>query len=153
MVPDVAESIKFYREAFGAEELYSSILPDGSVVHAQVKIADSVLLLTYENLGSQDAAVPGEDPGTTPRSPHSLGGTTTILEMYVDDVDTSFKKAVGAGGKPAMPVTDMFFGDRYGWITDPSGHVWALATVKEELTPAEVELRVIDTYSQTSQGS
>ena len=65
-----------------------------------------------------------------------------LLELYVDDVDGWFSRAVAAGGQPTMPPADTFFGDRYGWVTDPSGHIWALATVKEELTADEIGERM-----------
>ena len=71
-------------------------------------------------------------------SPQSLGGTGVTLQVYVDDVDAAYQRAVGAGGTPIMPPEDCFWGDRFSMIKDPFGHVWAIATVKEELSPKEV---------------
>lgn len=75
-------------------------------------------------------------------APESLGATSTILELYVDDVDAAFQRAVAAGAKPMMPVRNAFFGDRFGWVLDPFGHLWSLATVVEELTPDQINERM-----------
>jgi PhnB protein len=84
--------------------------------------------------------LPAQDP-KGPRSPETLGGTSLVLEMYVDDVDKSFARAVERGGTPLLPPTDMFFGDRYCWVGDLWGHVWALATVRETLSEGDVQGR------------
>lgn len=93
--------------------------------------------------------MPGFDP-KGPRSPETLGGTSVVLEMYVDDVDKSFAQAVQLGGTPLLPPTDMFFGDRYCWVGDPWGHVWALSTVKETLNDGEVQRRAEEFMSAMS---
>ena len=124
MVRDGRAALEFYQKAFGA----------------QFKIGESYLQLTD---------MPGFDP-KGPRSPETLGGTSVVLEMYVDDVDKSFAQAVQVGGTPLLPPTDMFFGDRYCWVGDPWGHVWALATVKETLNEGEVQRRAEEFMSAMS---
>jgi PhnB protein len=125
-----AEAIAFYKKAFGAEELGRSPGPDGmSIMHAGLKIGDSILFLN------------DEFPDMGCRSPQALGGSPITLHLYVKDVDAVFKQAVAAGAQVRMPVTDMFWGDRYGQVTDPFGHVWALATHIEDLTREEIEKR------------
>ena len=124
MVRDGRAALEFYQKAFGA----------------QFKIGESYLQLTD---------MPGFDP-KGPRSPETLGGTSVVLEMYVDDVDKSFAQAVQLGGTPLLPPTDMFFGDRYCWVGDPWGHVWALATVKETLNEGEVQRRAEEFMSTMS---
>src|SRR5260370_35063278 len=121
MVRDGRAGLDFYQKAFGAKVLYQAPMPGMPGIFAQFKIGESYLQLTD---------LPGHDP-KGPRSPETLGGTSVVLEMYVDDVDKSFAHAVQLGGTPLLPPTDMFFGDRYGWLRDPRGHLLALATVKE----------------------
>ncbi len=81
------------------------------------------------------------------RSPQTLGGTSAILEFYVEDVDTAFRRAIDAGAMPKLPVADSFFGDRHGQLVDPLGHVWAVATVREGLTPEEVDARAREHFA------
>ena len=140
---NVDRAVAFYRDAFGAVELYRSTMPNGTVVHAQLKIGDSVLGISREHPEIEQALVPEEQRGIRLRAPESVGVTGVVLEMYVDDVDGVYQRAVDAGAEARIPLTDTFFGDRYGQLTDPFGHVWALATVLEELTPAEVERRMM----------
>ena len=131
MVTDARAALDFYQKAFGAKVIYEGTIPGMPGIFAQFKIGESYLQLTD---------MPGHDP-KGPRSPETLGGTSVVLEMYVDDVDKSFAHAVQLGGKPMLSPTDMFFGDRYSWVGDPWGHVWALATVKETLGEGEVQRR------------
>lgn len=140
---NVDRAAAFYGEAFGAVELYRSTMPNGTVVHAQLKIGDSVLAVSREHAGIEQAVVPEEHRGIRLRAPEAVGVTGVVLEMYVDDVDAVYQRAVDAGAEPRIPLADTFFGDRYGQLTDPFGHVWALATVLEELTPDEVERRMM----------
>ena len=126
---DTAKAIDFYKRALGAEELHRMEGPGGKIGHAELKIGDSVIFLA------------DEFPQANTKAPQTLGGTTCSLFLYVEDVDTAFQKAVGAGAKTTMPVADMFWGDRYGVLTDPFGHSWGLATHKEDLTPQEIEER------------
>ncbi len=121
------EAIRFYKKAFGAEEILRMRGPDGkSVMHAEIRIGDSHVMLAEEF------------PGVGNRSPKSLGGTSASVHLYVNDVDAAFKRAVEAGAEVVMPVTDMFWGDRFGKVRDPFGQEWSLATAKETLTPEEI---------------
>jgi PhnB protein len=129
MVRNAAKAIEFYKQAFGAEEVMRLNAPDGKVMHAELRIGDSVIMLSDEFEMS------------TCKSPQALGGCTANLHIYVSDVDAAFDKAVRSGATARMPVADMFWGDRYGQLLDPFGQVWSLATQKEQLTPQEVEKR------------
>lgn len=126
------EAIDFYKKAFGAEEVYSLPGPDGSVMHAELKIGDSRMMLGEEC----------KDWGLM--SPLSLGGNGSGLHLYVEDVDASFKRAADAGCKVAMPPTDMFWGDRYGKLIDPFGHEWSIGTHMEDLSPDEIAKRGVE---------
>jgi PhnB protein len=129
-VKGAAQAIDFYKRAFGAEEVERVPGPDGkSVMHAEVKIGDSIVMLS------------DEFPQAGSRSPQTLGGSTGYLFLYVPDVDAAFKRAVDAGAKPTMPLADMFWGDRFGKVADPFGHEWGLATHQEDLTPEEIHKR------------
>src|SRR5262245_42042056 len=122
VVGDVARAVEFYKKAFGAEEQSRITGPQGTVTHAELKIGDSIFMLGPE---SQNA-------GT--RSPHSLHGTPVSLNLYTVDADALFARAVKAGAHVEEPVHDAFWGDRYGKLIDPFGHVWGLCTRKENLT-------------------
>ena len=129
-VQNAAGVIDFYKKAFAAEERFRMPTPDGKwVVHAELKIGDSILMLSDEM------------PGHECRSPLSLGGTPVGFYMDVEDVDLAFKTAIDAGAKVKTPVQDMFWGDRVGEVIDPSGYVWTLATHVEDLTVEEIEKR------------
>jgi PhnB protein len=128
-VQDAARAIDFYKRAFDAHEIHRMEAPGGKIGHAELKIGDSVLMLSDEMPGSQC------------QSPQSLHGTTTGMFLYVKDVDASFNKAVAAGAKSVQPVQDMFWGDRFGTVADPFGHSWSLATHKEDVAPAEMKRR------------
>ena len=136
VVKNAAQAIEFYKKAFGAEERSRFEMPGGFIGHAELKIGDSVIFLADE--------MPG--PCAT-KSPQSLGGSTATLNIYVDDVDKLFDQAVTAGGTSVMPVADMFWGDRYGTLTDPFGHVWSLATHKEDLSKQEMEERAQEFFA------
>lgn len=142
LVHDGARAVEFYRQAFGAQELYRSAMPDGQGIHAQLRIHDSVVLVSDESMRHPELAV---------RAPRTLGGAGTILELYVDDVDAAFARAVAAGASPTLQPMDTFFGDRYSWVTDPFGHVWGLATVHEVLTPEQIGERMQAYASQACQ--
>ena len=131
LVRGAAEAIGFYQRAWGATEVFRSPLPGVSGIHAQLKVGNALLLLTDENPDSGQQ-LPGFG------SPQSLGGSSVTLQIYVDDVDTTYQRAVEAGATPIMPPEDTFWGDRFSMAKDPFGHVWAIVTVKEELTPKEV---------------
>ncbi|MBI4565605.1 MAG: VOC family protein [Planctomycetes bacterium] len=130
IVKDGARAIDFYKKAFGAEERFRMTGPDGkSIVHAELRIGDSILMLGEENLA------------WGARSPQSLSGTPCSLHLYVEDADAAFKRAVDAGAHVKMPVENAFWGDRYGKLVDPFGHEWSVATHKEDLTPEEISQR------------
>ena len=136
-VRGAAEAIAFYKKAFGAQEVMRMPSPDGkSIMHAEIKIGDSIVFLgdEYPDMGC--------------RSPQSLGGSTATLHISVQDVDAAFKRAIEAGAQARMPVTDMFWGDRYGRVADPFGHEWGLATHKEDLKPGEIAKRAQAFFAQ-----
>lgn len=129
-VRDMNKAIDFYKRAIGAEERARFSGPDGkSIMHAELKIGDSVIML-----GGEQA-----DKGC--RSPQTLGGTPVSLYLYVEDADKAFSRATSAGATVAMPVTDMFWGDRCGTFVDPFGHTWSVATRKEDHSQEEIQKR------------
>jgi PhnB protein len=130
VVDDGARAIEFYQQAFGAKEIMRMPGPDGKVSHAEIKIGDSIIML-----GPAQA-------NTGVRSPQSVGGSTVSIFLYLDDVDSTFKKALSAGAKEAQPLADQLWGDRYGRLTDPFGHSWSLATHKEDVSPEEMSKRM-----------
>ena len=129
VVRDTKKAMDFYAKAFGAEILMSMDGPDGKVLHGEIKIGDSVIFLGEECAQMNQLG------------PESRGGSTSALMIYVNDVDASFDKAVKAGCTVLMPVADMFWGDRYGRLTDPFGHGWSLATHIEDLSAEEIKKR------------
>ena len=130
VVRDAAKAIDFYKKALGAQELVRMPSPDGKIMHAELKIGNSIIFL------SDEMPMPG-----SVKSPQSLGGSTCTLNVYVPNVDETFKQAIAAGGKESMPVADQFWGDRYGTLADPFGYSWGIATHKEDLSPAEMRER------------
>ena len=125
-----AEAIEFYKKAFGAEEVMRVPGPDGKgIMHAEIRIGSSRIMLGDES------------PAMRCLAPATLGGPSGSLYVYVPDVDAAFKRAVAAGAKVLVPVTDMFWGDRFGSVEDPSGHRWGLATHVEDPTPEEMARR------------
>lgn len=126
VVQDAARAIDFYKKAFGAQEQTRHLAPDGkSVMHAQLKIGNSVLMLANE---FPPMAV----------SPKARGGTSVTLHIYVENVDAAFDRAVKAGCTVKMPLSDQFWGDRYGQVEDPFGHSWSIATHKVDLTEQQI---------------
>lgn len=149
IVRSLEKAIDFYRRAFGAEVLYrSAIPPESRVLHAQMKIAESCVLLSEENMGMSEEVYSRFETGVKTRSPETLRGTSVILELYVEDVDRAFQRAVEAGATAKIPVANAFYGDRYGQLIDPFGHVWALATVVETLSAKEVDDRAAAHFGQ-----
>ena len=128
-VHGASAAIEFYKKAFGAKELMRMAQPDGLVRHAEIQIGDSRLMLA------------DEFPNINFRGPHALGGSPVHLHLYVEDVDAVFNQAVAAGAKVDRPVQDQFYGDRSGSLADPYGHVWHVATHKEDLSMEEVRKR------------
>jgi len=135
IVHDAAKAIDYYKKIFGAEELMRMPSPDGKIQHAELKIGDSIIFLSDEfpNMGG--------------KSPKAAGTHTGGIYLYVPDVDEVFEKAVAAGSAPAMPVTDMFWGDRHGAFTDPFGHSWGVSTHKEDLSQEEMGKRAQAYYA------
>jgi PhnB protein len=129
VVDDAAKAIEYYKRAFGAEERVRMHGPDGKVGHAELQIGDSKLMLS------------DPIPQASTKPPEELGGTSASVFMYVPDVDATVEKAVAAGATVTMEVADQFWGDRFGTVTDPFGHVWSVATHVEDLTPEEIEER------------
>lgn len=128
IVRDADAAIALYKRAFGAEEVMLMRMPDGGVMHAEIKIGDSVIMLG------------GEWPDYGMKSPLP-GHTSSTLMLYVNDVDSAFKRAIEAGCTAIMPPADMFWGDRFGKLIDPFGHQWALATHIEDVSPEECARR------------
>jgi len=134
-VPDGYHTVTPYliingaKKAFGAHEMFCMDQPGGKVGHAEIKIGDSIIMLAdeYPDLGY--------------RGPQALGGTPVSILLYVENVDQLFKRAIDAGGKELRPVQDQFYGDRSGTLADPFGHVWTIATHKEDLSPQEISER------------
>ena len=135
-VKDAARAIEFYQRAFGATEVSRHTVPDGSIMHASIKVGEGMVFV-YD-----------EFPDMGAKSPQSLGGSAVSLMVYVPDVDATVKRAVQAGAKVTMPVADQFWGDRYGMLTDPFGHVWEVATHTEDLSKDELERRGREAMAQ-----
>ena len=129
-VNDAARAIEFDQRAFGAKQTVRMDGPNGKIAHAELKIGDSMIMLADEM------------PSAGCHSPQSLRGTTCSIFLYVDNVDSVFKQAVSAGAKADTQPENMFWGDRYGKLTDPFGHSWALATHVEDVTPEEMKNRM-----------
>jgi PhnB protein len=127
VVRDAAQAIDFYRRAFGAEEVSRMAGPGGSIMHAEIRIGDSVVMLGEEN----------EQWGT--KSPLSTNGNPGSLHVYVADADKAFQRAVDEGASVVYPLEDAFWGDRYGKVRDPFGHEWGIATRVREMTNEEME--------------
>jgi PhnB protein len=128
-VDGAADAIEYYKKAFGAEEIVRMDGPDGLIGHAEIKIGDSLVMLS------------DPFPQSTVKSPKSIGGTSASVFLYVEDVDAVVKQAVDAGAKIEMEPQDQFWGDRFGTIIDPFGHIWNVATHIEDLTPEEIAER------------
>jgi PhnB protein len=128
-VDNATEAIEFYKQAFSAKETVRMEAPGGTIGHAELEIGDSKVMLSDPM------------PGASTRPPKELGGTTAGIFVYSEDVDAAIQKAVDAGATVTMEADDMFWGDRFGTVTDPYGHVWSIATHKEDLTPEEIAER------------
>ena len=134
---DTRKAIDFYKRAFGAEERYVMPGPnDKGIVHAEIKIGDSMIMMGEEC----------QERGCV--SPKTAGHVTSSLMLYFEDVDSAFQKAVKAGATVKMPLMNMFWGDRYGQITDPFGHMWSLAQHIEDVPEAEMPKRAAEAFKQ-----
>jgi PhnB protein len=137
MLDNAAKTIDWYKKAFGAEEVGRSLGPDGKIMHADIRIGDSRMYVNDVMAGS--------------KGPKALGGSPAAFWLYVENCDALFNRAVNAGGTVQMPMTDQFWGDRAGAVTDPEGYTWWIATRKEDLTKAEMEQRAQDFFKQMAQ--
>jgi PhnB protein len=135
-VRNAARAIEFYKQAFGAQERGVAKGPDGKVMHAELKIGDSVIMLSdeYPEFGSL--------------SPQSVGGSPMGLHIYIENVDAAFDRAVKAGAQVEMPVMDQFWGDRYGKLKDPFGHKWSIATHVKDMSADEMKRSMDDAMSK-----
>ena len=130
IVKDAARALEFYKKAFSATEVMRLAHgPDGRIGHAEIRLGDSVVMLADEH------------PEMGARSPQTIGGSPVSLCLYVHDVDALANQAVAAGAKVVRPVQDQFYGDRSGTFADPFGHVWTIATHKEDVAPEEMRRR------------
>jgi len=122
-----AEALTFYQKAFGATELGRLPGPDGKVMHAEMRIGDSVVMLAddFPEYGS--------------RGPHALQGSTVTIHLYVEDADAAWNRALAAGATAIMPLGDTFWGDRYGMLADPFGHRWSIATHQRDVTMDQMQ--------------
>jgi PhnB protein len=129
IVQGAAKALEFYQKAFGAKELFRMPQPDGRIAHAEMKVGDSHIMLA------------DEFPEMNVQSPHSLGGTAVQFLLYVEDVDSAAARALAAGLTELRPIKDQFYGDRSGTFRDPFGHIWTIATHKEDVSGEELARR------------
>ena len=135
---NAAQAIDWYKKALGAEEVARAVGPDGKIMHAEIRIGDSLIMLNDEMGGG--------------KSPKAIGGSPASLWIYVEDCDALFNRAVAAGGQvsdgPMGAMADQFWGDRCGTLTDPQGYSWTIATRKEDLSLQEIEQRQAEWMKQ-----
>ena len=129
IVKGAAGALEFYKKALGATELMRFSGPGGCIMHAEIRIGNSVLMLA------------DEFPQMGARSPQTLGGSPVGIMLYVEDADARYKQAVAAGAKVVKPIKDQFYGDRSGTVEDPYGHQWTISTHKEDVPPDEMKRR------------
>jgi PhnB protein len=123
-----AEAMAWYEKALNAKEVMRFPMPDGSIAHAEMKIGAGLFMLADE--------MPPFN-----KTPKTLGGTSFVLSIYVEDCDTLFNQAVAAGAKVLIPIADQFYGDRSGRIEDPFGYVWIISTHLEDVSPDDMQRR------------
>jgi PhnB protein len=136
IVKDAAKALDFYSRAFGAQELSRMPGPNGEIIHAQMRIGDSPIMLA------------DEFPAMGARGPLALGGSSVTLHIYTDNADALFARATAAGATVKMPLADQFWGDRYGQVTDPFGHVWSIGTHVKDMTPADMKKAMGEAFAQ-----
>jgi PhnB protein len=136
---NAARTIEWYQRALGAEEVGRSVGPDGKIMHAELRIGDSRFMVNDVMAGG--------------KGPKAHGGSPASMWMYVNDSDALFNRAVAAGAEVQMPIADQFWGDRGGAIADPEGYTWWIATRKEDLTPADMQHRAAEFFTQTAQSA
>jgi PhnB protein len=137
-IKGAAGAIDFYKKVFGAAEIMRMPGPNGRIMHAEIRIGDSIVMLSdeYPEIGAL--------------SPQSIGGTASGLNVYIENVDAVVQKAVDAGAKLVRPVKDQFYGDRSGSLIDPFGHMWSVATHVEDVPPEEMKKRMANAMSQAA---
>jgi PhnB protein len=128
-VENASEAIDFYKRALGAKERVRMPGPGGSVMHAELEIGDSVVMLS------------DPFPQASTKPPKELGGTSVSIMVYVDNIDSLYKQSIDAGATSLMEPDDMFWGDRFGSVQDPFGHSWTIATHVEDVSPEEMQKR------------
>ena len=129
-VRGAAQAIDFYKQAFDARERMRMPGPAGKIMHAELDLGDSMLMLA------------DEFPEMNALSPQAVGGSPVMIAIYVNDVDATFNRAIAAGAKPLRPVANQFYGDRSGSLSDPFGHIWNIATHVEDVSPEEMTRRM-----------
>ena len=138
-VDDAAKAIEFYTAALGAEERVRMPSPDGRIGHAELGLGDSVIMLA------------DEFPDMGAISPKTVGGTPVTIHVYVEDVDDVCARAVKAGAKELRPVENQFYGDRTGWLEDPFGHRWSVASHIEDVSPEDMEKRMAAEFANEAE--
>lgn len=124
---DAIQAIEFYKQAFGAEEQMKLVAPNGGLVHAGLKIGNSMIMLAEEM------------PDWGSLGPIALKGSPVVIHLQVKDADAAIAQAEKAGAKVTMPAADMFWGDRYGQVVDPFGHRWSIAHRVRDVSPADMQ--------------
>ena len=137
-IKNAAGALEFYKKAFGAVETYKLIIPDGRVGHAEIRLGDSLIMLS------------DEFPEFGGKAPEALGGSPVSIHLYVDDVDAFFKRALAVGAHELKPIANQFYGDRSGQLQDPFGHLWWVATHREDVEPDEMQKRVRALFAKTT---
>jgi PhnB protein len=135
-VDDASAAIDFYQRAFGAKERVRMAGPGGAIMHAELELGDSLVMLS------------DPFPQFTPRPPKELGGTSASIFVYVEDVDALYQQATDAGASSVAEPEDMFWGDRFGAVMDPFGHHWTIATHVEDVEPEEMQRRIEEWTTQ-----
>jgi PhnB protein len=130
IVKDAAKALEFYKRALGAVETVRMPGPGGKIMHAEIKLGDSMIMLA------------DECPEMDALSPQTVGGSPIFLALYVEDVDALTKQAIAAGAKVVRPVQNQFYGDRSGTVVDPFGHRWTIGTHIEDVSPEEMQKRM-----------
>ncbi len=138
-IDGAAEALEFYKKAFGAKELDRETVPGGKIMHARIRIGDSIIMLS------------DVFPGADTQSPNTLGNTTTTMHVYTKNVDKLWQQAVDAGAKVSMPLDNQFWGERYGKLKDPFGHNWSLSQ-RIPMTKAEMKEKQEQAMAMMSQG-
>jgi len=136
VLSNASEAIAFYKTAFGAEELARMPAPGGKVMHAEIRIGNSIIMLSDEFANAPGAC----------KSPETLNGSTGSLLIYTEDTDGAFDRALRAGAKEVAAPADMFWGDRFARVQDPFGHDWQFATHKEDVSPGEMAERAKNAF-------